>query len=151
MSNLKNYSEFYLKSTQGSLINMKPLVQRNLTQRKKIYRVYKDELTLLRYKREKRISKSKCENMIEKIIEYITMIETIKIKDMGFYSRKEKYIKKLKILQKKVLSYKEYYEYLPDIMKAHTSLFRYAKDNKLEYSIPENGVDLMLLLISLYG
>jgi len=130
---------------------MKPLVQRNLTQRKKIYRVYKDELTLLRYKREKRISKSKCENMIEKIIEYITMIETIKIKDMGFYSRKEKYIKKLKILQKKVLSYKEYYEYLPDIMKAHTSLFRYAKDNKLEYSIPENGVDLMLLLISLYG
>jgi len=130
---------------------MKPLVQRNLTQRKKIYRVYKDELYLLKFNKMKRVDKSQYKNMIDEIIKYIMKIESIKIKDMGFYSRRDNYIKKLRILQKKVLNDKEYYEYLPNMMKAHTSLFRYAKQNKLVYSIPENGIDLMMLLISLYG
>jgi len=151
MNNQNGYLNFFLNNSRGVITNMKILVKQNSIQRKKIYHSYKDDFILLKFNKKKRINKSKYIEILDIIIEYIQQVKTINIVDMYFDARKNNYIKRLQVLQNEVVKDRNYKEYLPNIMRAHTSLFRYAKDNNLKYFVPEKGINLMMLLIGYYG
>jgi len=124
------------------------LVKQKRKQQKTIYHTY---VKSSRYSKRKSHDEKQYIKVIDGIIRYLGDIKQISVNDMFFDKRKEDYIRKLNVLKREVERNCKHHEYLPHIKTAHTALFGYAKKNKLKYSVPENGIDLMMLLISLYG
>jgi len=125
-----------------------------------IYRTYVKEYSLFINRNAELVTNIQYQKLLNDILEYVRNIkipqgEGVKRARLALYSqfniKRESYIKKLEELLKTVKAGDEYGQELPSVKTTHTDLFRFAKDNNLNWEPPQNGVALMMYIKALYG
>ena len=128
-------------------------------QKKMIYHAYQRMYSCCYSKRSCSHLYDDAEKLYREISQYVNYIASDSVAHQRiiniqeYEARKMRYIRNLEQVKesiaKKFRNKKEAYR-LPLLMNAHSRFFRYLKDNNIRYNLPENGVNLMMLIIAMY-